>query len=430
MTPSTLQIQTIRHSSSAFSSSSEALISSHVSFQHLNTIPTFDWTVIGGGPGGIAAVGQLLSHGVPPQSLLWLDSHFEAGDFGRKWRRVSSNTTVALFIKFYRACAAFQYTGIDPNTGKPFEIENEEPSGTCTLELAAQPLRVITRTLRQNVSSLQCQVDRLSESKGAWLLHGKEIAENSQETILAKSFNVVLAVGAEPVSLHGKIKGAADLCEIPVSIALDPLKLEQTLNAKTHTVALFGSSHTAIILMRWLLERGIRVHNFFREPLRYALYLPDMILYDDSGLKGDTARWARENLHDELCLPEGLTRTLVDDDARVQSHLKDCTHVIYATGFARRSLSIDGLPTAFPYNPHCGIIAPGLFGCGLAFPQRFVDKYQNESMRVGLWKFMDYLDEVAVPLWLQYSPSKGIGQPKHVTNNEQRPSESSSSLIC
>lgn len=63
----------------------------------------FDWAVIGAGPAGIAAVGKLLDAGVAPKRLAWIDPAFAVGDFGTKWRNVSSNTKVKKVINFYRA---------------------------------------------------------------------------------------------------------------------------------------------------------------------------------------------------------------------------------------------------------------------------------------------------------------------------------------
>jgi hypothetical protein len=55
------------------------------------------------------------------------------------------------------------------------------------------------------------------------------------------------------------------------------------------------------------------------------------------------------------------------------------------------------------YNPNNGIIASGLFGVGIAFPQYAQDRYGDGEYRVGLKKFMDYLHCV-LPVWLRYRP--------------------------
>ncbi len=63
---------------------------------------------------------------------------------------------------------------------------------------------------------------------------------------------------------------------------------------KEETVAVFGSSHSAMLVLQNLLENKIkRVINFYQSALRYAVYLDDWILFDDTGLKGPTAEWAR-----------------------------------------------------------------------------------------------------------------------------------------
>ena len=53
------------------------------------------------------------------------------------------------------------------------------------------------------------------------------------------------------------------------------------------------------------------------------------------------------------------------------------------------------------YNQQNGIIAPGLFGLGIAFPEYAEDPYGYGQYRVGLKKFMDYLNSV-LPLWTVY----------------------------
>ncbi len=65
------------------------------------------WTVIGAGPAGIATVGRLLDHGIEPDEIAWIDPDFTGGDFGTRWRGVSSNTRVAGFLNYLAASPAF-----------------------------------------------------------------------------------------------------------------------------------------------------------------------------------------------------------------------------------------------------------------------------------------------------------------------------------
>ncbi len=53
------------------------------------------------------------------------------------------------------------------------------------------------------------------------------------------------------------------------------------------------------------------------------------------------------------------------------------------------------------YNAKSGIVAPGLFGVGIAFPEETTDRFGNVEFSVGLWKFMTYLERV-VPVWFKY----------------------------
>jgi hypothetical protein len=46
-----------------------------------------------------------------------------------------------------------------------------------------------------------------------------------------------------------------------------------------------------------------RIKHFYREPLKYAVEQPDgWILYDNTGLKGEAADWARAHLDESEVL--------------------------------------------------------------------------------------------------------------------------------
>jgi hypothetical protein len=45
----------------------------------------------------------------------------------------------------------------------------------------------------------------------------------------------------------------------------------------------------------------------------------------------------------------------------------------------------------------------GLFGFGVAFPERRADPLGFPQYRVGLAKFMEYLNTV-LPVWISYGP--------------------------
>ena len=53
------------------------------------------------------------------------------------------------------------------------------------------------------------------------------------------------------------------------------------------------------------------------------------------------------------------------------------------------------------HDINSGIIAPGLFGVGIAFPQQTTSPLGGKELNVGLYKFMNDIRKV-MPLWLRY----------------------------
>ena len=104
---------------------------------------TFDWTVIGAGPAGIAAVGKLIDKGVKPLDIAWVDPAFKVGDLGEKWRQVSSNTKVKFFLNYLEECKSFRF-GVAPD----FELKHISGESTCLLDLVASPLQWVSDHLK------------------------------------------------------------------------------------------------------------------------------------------------------------------------------------------------------------------------------------------------------------------------------------------
>jgi len=341
----------------------------------------FQWAIIGAGPAGIAAVGKLLDAGIDPKSILWVDPQFNAGDLGSLWNNVSSNTTVKLFKEFFLASPAFMYE----HAPMDFELNHLPMKSTCRLGLVASPLQWVTQQLCQKIVAKKEMIQSLTLTNRLWHLQGESGAYHAK--------NTVLAMGATPSALpfdnHKKV---------PFEIAIDIDRLTPVINKKI-TYAVFGSSHSAMIIIKHLVDLGVKkIINFYRSPCRYAVDLGDSILFDNTGLKGETAQWTRNNIDGEL--PKNLVRYLATDK-HLELYLPECEKVIYAVGFKpRETLSIKGYD-ALDYNPHLGIIAPGLFGLGIAYPELKPDKFGFIEQQVGMWKFMLYLKKI-LPIWLQY----------------------------
>jgi cation diffusion facilitator CzcD-associated flavoprotein CzcO len=343
-------------------------------------MPTYAWTVIGAGPAGIAAVGKLLDTGIAPEKIAWIDPAFGAGDLGEKWRSVSSNTIAGTFLSFLNHSDAFRFSD-----APPMPLQEVDPDETCALALVAEPLVWVTEHLRERVDVFETTASALRLQNRQWTI------QTEQQPVASE--NVVLAVGAVPKKLS-----YPHLEEIPVEVALDPEKLAQ-LPLEATTVAVFGSSHSSMIVLPHLLRHPVdKVINFYRGPLKYAVYLDDWILFDDTGLKGRAAAWARENI--DGTLPERLERCWVSSP-EFEEKLAECDRVVYTVGFERRELPETPQWGRLEYNQQNGILAPGLFGLGIAFPEYAEDPYGFGQYRVGLQKFMDYLTSV-LPLWLVY----------------------------
>lgn len=341
---------------------------------------SYQWAIIGAGPAGIAAVGNLLDHGIDAQQILWVDPEFNVGDFGTKWKNVSSNTKAGLFVKYLEACHSFDFN----NRPKKFELEDLDPNDTCQLSYMAEPLHWVTEKLINTVTIEKTTLKQLTPHQQQWL------GETENDSFIAS--NVVLAVGA-----HAKYLPQIEAPMIALDDALDKNKLAQQCSAKD-TVAVFGSSHSAVMIVRDLLELGVnKVINFYQSPLRYAVFLDDWILYDNTGLKGRTAQWAKENLHGNE--PENLLRCLSSQE-NIAHYLPECTKTIHAVGFDPREVYIPEFGQ-LQHDDKTGIIAPGLFGVGIAYPEAKINPLGNTEYNVGLWKFMDYIKRV-MPIWLAY----------------------------
>ncbi|KAI8255272.1 hypothetical protein K4K53_003298 [Colletotrichum sp. SAR 10_77] len=293
-----------------------------------------DSVVVGGGPGGLAAIGNLLEHR-PQHRQLWVDRLFQAGRVGTSYRQVPSNTKAGLFVDFAKAVAPF----------RQILEATEEPNAFTTLQ-------------------------QLQQDQG---------------------------------------------------------------------LAVVGSSHSAVLVLMNLYNLATTSHPNLRikwftrhNELRYAEYKDGWILYDNTGLKGQAAVWARNNLEERLfgksSVKKFITKVLTppeEEQAVYASELPGCTHLIQAIGFQRNPLPDLGVvekagaetqPLSVYHDASNGRFSaqpveasakgrtyiPGLFGAGIAFPERVVDRAGNVEDAVGFWKFMTFLKK-SVPDWIESS---------------------------
>lgn len=341
----------------------------------------YQWTVIGAGPAGIAAIGKLLDNKIPADKIFWCDPYFKVGDLGRLWSNVSSNTKAKLFTDFLYACDSFRYESVE----EKFTLSTLDPQQTCILKYMVEPLEWVTEQLLKQVSNQKTTIHSMSLSNRLWTLK-----DNNSEF---QSHNVILATGALPSTLnYPKVE------LIPFDLAIDEPQLSDLIDVEK-TYGVFGSSHSAMIILRYLVEMGVKkVINFYRSPCRYALDMGDWTLFDNTGLKGSTAQWAREHIDGKI--PENLNRYLTTE-SNIARFLPECDQIIYAVGFEKRNNILIGDYEETKHNPHVGIIGPGLFGFGIGYPELKTDPFGSLEAQVGLWKFITYLNKV-LPLWIKY----------------------------
>lgn len=342
----------------------------------------YDWMVIGAGPAGIIALGALLDHGIKPQQIIWVDPEFKVGDFGTTWCNIHSNTKVRVFLKTLHRINSFLYH----KCSHGFAINNLDSDSTCLLRYMAEPLQWITDNFVKTVSTIKGYAKQLTLKERLWSIQFENYALQSK--------NVILATGSIPKKLSYLSSAVIQLENAMVSN-----KLINHINAND-TIAVFGSSHSAVLVLKNLVEHNVkRIINFYREQIFYAVFYEDYPLFGNDGLIGPAAAFARE--HIDGTLPPNLERVFSSDD-NIKHYIPQCNKVIYAIGFERRKFPIIDGVLNMKYVEHCGIIAPGLFGLGIAFPQTIYNQFGIMERRVGIWKFTEYLQRV-MPIWLNYS---------------------------
>lgn len=409
-----------------------------------NEIEQYGAIVIGAGPAGLAALGKLLDEGV--KNIAWVDQKFSGGRLNARYREVPSNTKVKLFISFAEAVSAFKEIVEAPKSvndpDSPWNrLKAMDQMKGCEISAAADLVLQLTLGMarNENVALRFGKADGLvwdADSK-SWEV-AITPAEPERGVVDAKAPLVVLATGSAPIkpALPNRYPHIEPL---DLDIALTPSLLAHYLPTdKEETIALVGASHSAILVLRNLYELAtsshpkLRVKWFSRHPLRYAEDRGDWILRDNTGLKGETAIWARENLENEGW-EKGKVKSVVEkifvtgrgeEESAYETHLapkSGVTRVCEAIGFKQSALpSMSMRKTGEDgevWRRDVGSVQgdgatgqiievtkkgerplQGLRGVGIAWPERVTDPEGNVESAVGLWKFMKYLTRVT-PDW-------------------------------
>ncbi|KAI1494259.1 pyridine nucleotide-disulfide oxidoreductase-domain-containing protein [Biscogniauxia mediterranea] len=408
-------------------------------FSTAASAPMAGAVVVGAGPGGITVVGNLLEQKphLGRNKLVWADPKFEAGRVNASYREVPSNTTVKLFLQFANEVAPFRQ--IIDSTPKPNAVTNLQDlpqDEGCSLRYAADLCLMLSDGLARNPDVQQQRstviAATLDEQTTSW-----KVTFDNGETVTTP--RMVLCTGSTPIMKRLPIlEEKSDRNSMPaidLDVALTPSLLAKTFNPDAPvTVGVVGASHSAILVLMNLVNLStsshpqLRIKWFTRNKLRYAEYKDGWILRDNTGLKGQAAAWARENLDEDTFATSPVSKvikkvwTAENEHQAYSAELPDCTHIVQAVGYERNPLphlttvGKDGTtpePLQVEFDNDTGRFfratesstntkrdyVPGLFGAGIAFPERVTDPYKNVEYAVGFWKFMKFAKRV-VPEWV------------------------------
>ncbi|KAJ4415944.1 hypothetical protein N0V82_007066 [Gnomoniopsis sp. IMI 355080] len=382
----------------------------------------YEAVVVGAGAAGIGVVGNLLDQKKEP--ILWVDDLFDGGRLNKFYREVPSNTKVKFFTKYAEGVEAFRTVAKEtPAPNAMSHLLSLDSEKTCHIAQAADLCLMLTKGLNEQkgVFKQQGRVTDASYSNSTWTVSVSS-SNPSSSPVQIDASRLILCTGSSPID--GPLPpSVSHLNSIHLDTALAPTKLTNALPTdEPIQVAVIGASHSAILVLRNLSNLAtsthpqLRIKWFTRHPLRYAEERDGWILRDNTGLKGEVATWARANLEPARLAgsPVGkhltaITTSRADETETYTRELADCQYVCQAIGYkvdALPELRIEGKPVT-PVFDHTtggftakddGERVPGLYGAGIAFPERVTDPEGNVEYAVGLFKFMNFLKKVT-PGW-------------------------------
>jgi thioredoxin reductase len=381
-----------------------------------NTI-VVQYVVIGAGPAAICAIPRILQSGAASHDIIWIDPQFRVGEFGTTLSVGSSvpgNTAVedyqkvnAEIFQLLPACA--------PAEGQQFEIDNLHPRFVCSLKTASESLQHITNQLRNLIPSIEGKVSSIVTT-GSGLTIEMTLADGTSHSITTR--RIILATGATaktfqlPVAHH-----AMTMIDPNVAFIQTSLYAYLRQHPGITTIAVIGSSHSAALATMHLLKAGIVVKQFMNKEYKYATpsVAPDgskYTMYDNTGLKGDVARFTKQLLaeikagnseyQNRLQIYTGKDREAIN--ILLEKHLSGCTHAVAAIGYeTANTLHVNGLPLSrLSHNNKTTAFhdVKGLFGIGVAFPLEVKAISGEIESAVGVGKFWSTVsDPEVLEIW-------------------------------
>ena len=325
-----------------------------------------DYIILGGGIGGIISV-SVIYHKYPDAKILWIDNNgFTSGDL-IKYPQVPANTPFKVLVYFIEKI--YELLGFNRSISEVCNLINKT---IFKLDCLSKELQIITTFIKtlDRITLQEDHIEKLLHKDGAWNLNGKE------NNYIGKK--VVLCTGSEHKKLNYNIP------EIPIKTALNPFALKE-LNIKSKHIIVFGNSHSGILILKNLYDIGCnKITNVIKEPVRIPYFNNDNVeVYQESGIRGIGLKWAKENI-----VPENKTNIIIHNFKDLKT--VDADYVIYSIGLKPRNIDILYNGVSIKPNPNfneTGLIAPDLYGLGVAYP-RFYLLNGDTEYEIGMGGFL------------------------------------------
>lgn len=333
-------------------------------------LKTYQWVVIGAGPAGVTAVAVLLKEKIPGSEILWIDPEFNVGRMGTFYQNVPGNLQTKRLVTYANNCPFFKDF---PSTSREL-LYTYDQEAFQPLHIMVEPVLEFTHYLRERVISSINSISSLDYLHNVWHLN------SINHTYKARK--VILAIGSHPKRLDYPIT------EIPMDLAIDKETLSQLITPDD-TIAVFGSMHSAFLIIKYLTELSVKkIINFYHSD--YYFGKPGT-----AGLEGITAAWVKNVL--EKNPPLNLVRLLNTAD-NIDIHLPSCTKVIYAIGYEQNAILVNG-KNKLAFDEETGIVDHNLFGIGIAFAPTAIQINGSKAALNGFNTYLWYAQKL-IPQWI------------------------------
>ncbi|KAL2178469.1 pyridine nucleotide-disulfide oxidoreductase-domain-containing protein [Thermothelomyces heterothallicus CBS 202.75] len=393
-----------------------------------------DAIVVGAGPAGIAAVGNLVDK-YPRGNVVWVDKSFDGGSIGQLYREVPSFSPAGNFLEYATALPIFR--GIADAVPRPnavTRLQALDPNMTCSLSHAADMLQLLSDGLIRH-PSVKPVLGTVTEAGRNSSTRQWRVAVQPNHDIghvpHQEEYHaplVVLCTGTLPRAMPLP----APVSRLGLETCLSPTRLARLLpRDRDRTVAVLGHGYAAAVVLKNLFCLAassyprLRVRWFAPgpEPWPDGALLPQsgevaefaravLGADDGSGGGGDGRRQSEAGRFIErVVLPASQERA----EAVLREGLLRAGGVDYAvecSGFRRARLPElrPGVAqwTKLAFDPETGSFGPyrersdkviGLFGAGSAFPGWGSAAASRERETAGVLESLQYVERM-LPAWV------------------------------